>query len=165
MKTQIETFQQAGVVNGCAGACIDTDTTQCWGSLVYNECPGGNNIVCCVGAVSSCPGTCINVDYQACSGTLHTNECPGPADIQCCTSGPPPQYLSGIDVSSYQGTIDFNSLRAAGLSFVMSKATEGLTYSDPTFAYNFAGTASIGLVRGAYHFAHPSEDPYGILIH
>ncbi len=41
----------------------------------------------------------------------------------------------------------------------MAKATEGTTYTDATFATNWHGMASAGLVRGAYHFARPGSDP------
>ncbi len=61
-------------------------------------------------------------------------------------------------MSSYQGSIDFRALSTAGLSFVMTKATEGLDYTDRYLASNFAGISGIGLVRGAYHFGHPSID-------
>jgi len=40
----------------------------------------------------------------------------------------------------------------------MAKATEGTTYTDPTFATNFAGMSAAGLYRGAYHFARPASD-------
>jgi hypothetical protein len=72
----------------CSGACINTDNTGCWGTLVHGLCPGPANVVCCEGNVPACnPGVCINVDYQQCSGNLTLHECPGPADIQCCSHG------------------------------------------------------------------------------
>ena len=41
----------------------------------------------------------------------------------------------------------------------VAKATEGTTYTDPTFAANWKGMAAAGLIRGAYHFARPGSDP------
>lgn len=38
-----------------------------------------------------------------------------------------------------QGTIDWSSVAASGLSFAMAKATEGTSYVDPMFATNFEG--------------------------
>jgi lysozyme len=39
---------------------------------------------------------------------------------------------------------------------VSIKATEGSSYTDPAFAYNWKESLRAGLVRSAYHFAHPS---------
>jgi lysozyme len=64
--------------------------------------------------------------------------------------------LNGIDVSSYQGTINWASVKAAGIQFVSTKATEGVTYTDPTLRENWAGLEREGITRCAYHFAHPS---------
>ena len=41
-------------------------------------------------------------------------------------------YLPGIDVSHYQGSIDWNKVAASGIKFVCAKATEGLTNVDDT---------------------------------
>lgn len=62
--------------------------------------------------------------------------------------------VRGPDVSSYQGHPDWGKVRAAGFRFAACKATEGLTYNDPTFAHNWSGIGAAGLVRIAYHFAH-----------
>lgn len=61
----------------------------------------------------------------------------------------------GMDVSHYQGTVDWDAAYASGARFAYMKATEGTTYRDPTFAVNYAGSADAGLIRGAYHFANP----------
>lgn len=67
-------------------------------------------------------------------------------------------YLHGIDVSHYQGTINWASVAGSGISFAMCKATEGTTYQDPTFEANFEGIQEAGLYRGAYHFARPASN-------
>jgi lysozyme len=64
----------------------------------------------------------------------------------------------GVDVSSYQGTVDWARVAASGRTFGIAKATEGLSLRDSTFAANWAGMKRAGLVRAAYHFFHPSED-------
>ncbi|KAJ3934313.1 MAG: glycoside hydrolase family 25 protein [Lentinula lateritia] len=61
----------------------------------------------------------------------------------------------GIDVSHFQGTIDWTSVAANGISFVFIKATEGTTFLDPDFSDNYIGATDAGLIRGGYHFAHP----------
>ncbi|TFK89918.1 glycoside hydrolase family 25 protein [Polyporus arcularius HHB13444] len=61
----------------------------------------------------------------------------------------------GVDISHYQGTVNFNTLVANGMSFVYIKVTEGTTYQDPNFSANYNGATKAGLIRGGYHFAHP----------
>jgi lysozyme len=60
--------------------------------------------------------------------------------------------IQGVDISRYQGEVDFARLRAAGTHFVFIKATEGADYVDPAFARNWAGARAAGLARAAYHF-------------
>lgn len=62
-----------------------------------------------------------------------------------------PGTLFGVDLSSYQGEVDWAKLKAAGVAFVFVKATEGQTVIDPCFASNWAGAAKAGIPRGAYH--------------
>jgi GH25 family lysozyme M1 (1,4-beta-N-acetylmuramidase) len=64
--------------------------------------------------------------------------------------------LAGIDVSNWQGRIDWARVRAAGKSFAWCKASEGTGYADPTYAANRSHARGAGLLVGAYHFAQPS---------
>jgi lysozyme len=66
--------------------------------------------------------------------------------------------LKGIDVSSYQGAVDWDGWKRKGLGFAVAKATEGRTIRDSQFARNWSELRRVGLVRGAYHFAHPGND-------
>lgn len=59
-------------------------------------------------------------------------------------------------MSNYQGVIDWQKVAASGVQFVSIKATEGTDYSDPQFKRNWQGAHAAGIVRTAYHFAHPS---------
>ncbi|GLX66802.1 glycoside hydrolase family 25 protein [Paenibacillus glycanilyticus] len=61
-------------------------------------------------------------------------------------------YAQGIDVSHYQGDINWTKVAGDGISFVFVKATEGETYQDPTFLGNANEAAEAGLLVGAYHF-------------
>ncbi|MCL6454389.1 MAG: 1,4-beta-N-acetylmuramidase [Alicyclobacillus sp.] len=61
----------------------------------------------------------------------------------------------GIDVSAYQGTINWSQVRASGISFAFIKATEGTSLTDSLFATNYAQAKAAGVLRGAYHFARP----------
>lgn len=65
--------------------------------------------------------------------------------------------LLGFDVSHHQGTVDFAAARKAGQAFVFVKATEGVGYTDPTFAANRAKARTAGLVVGTYHFARAGD--------
>ncbi|MFD7923058.1 GH25 family lysozyme [Streptomyces sp. NPDC059740] len=64
--------------------------------------------------------------------------------------------LPGIDVSHYQGSINWSSVKSAGIQFAYIKATESTTYKDPTFSTNYLGAYNAKVVRGAYHFARPN---------
>jgi GH25 family lysozyme M1 (1,4-beta-N-acetylmuramidase) len=64
---------------------------------------------------------------------------------------------NGIDISHFQGSINWTSVHNAGNQFAYMKATEGTTYKDPTFNTNYPASFHAGLVRGAYHFALPDR--------
>jgi GH25 family lysozyme M1 (1,4-beta-N-acetylmuramidase) len=61
----------------------------------------------------------------------------------------------GIDVSHWQGTIDWTSVAASGKRFAYMKASEGTNLVDETYAGNRAQAKALGLYVGAYHFARP----------
>jgi lysozyme len=65
--------------------------------------------------------------------------------------------VEGIDVSSWQGLINFVKVKAAGKSFVIAKATEGSTWTDASYARNRAAAMAAGLRFGGYHFARPGS--------
>ncbi|MFW6694117.1 lysozyme [Streptomyces sp. MAR4 CNX-425] len=65
--------------------------------------------------------------------------------------------VQGIDVSHWQGTINWTSVRNSGIQFAWMKATEGTTYKDPSFNRNYPAAYHAGVIRGAYHFARPNS--------
>jgi len=65
----------------------------------------------------------------------------------------------GTDVSSFQPTINWSSMRTDGLSFAWTKATEGTYYQDAYFVSHVNGAKAAGVLIGAYHFARPGYDP------
>jgi lysozyme len=70
-----------------------------------------------------------------------------------------PDYaIQGIDVSFWQGPINWYNVRASGKLFAFCRATRGLDYSDPTFAFNYAQARANGILRGAYHYGFVTED-------
>ncbi|MEU7857745.1 glycoside hydrolase family 25 protein [Nonomuraea sp. NPDC049141] len=66
--------------------------------------------------------------------------------------------LHGIDVSNWQGSVDWTDHAGAGVSFAFAKATEGGDYTDQYFARNWQGMRESWIVCGAYHFARPKGD-------
>lgn len=60
--------------------------------------------------------------------------------------------IRGIDVSRFQGEIDWTVLKNDKIRFVFIKATEGGDYRDPAFNKNWNDSKQAGLIRGAYHF-------------
>lgn len=66
----------------------------------------------------------------------------------------------GIDVSKYQGDeLDQLNFKAEGISFVIIRATEGITYTDPDFTQNWDDVKSAGIIRGSYHFYRTNDAP------
>ena len=62
--------------------------------------------------------------------------------------------LPGIDVSSYQGDINWASV-APHIDFAYTKATEGTYYTNPDFTNQYDGPYDYGVIRGSYHFGIP----------
>jgi GH25 family lysozyme M1 (1,4-beta-N-acetylmuramidase) len=66
--------------------------------------------------------------------------------------------MIGIDISNWQPTVDWPKVKAAGVTFAWFKATEGLSYVDPTFSKHATGASTVGIRWGAYHFARPDNN-------
>ncbi|WP_374308315.1 GH25 family lysozyme [Methylocella sp.] len=77
-------------------------------------------------------------------GGLGDDPFPAPSDYQ----------IHGIDVSKYQGEIDWDTVRASGVKFAWIKATEGGDHVDDMFGRNWEAAKAAGVPRGAYHFAY-----------
>ena len=67
----------------------------------------------------------------------------------------------GVDVSHYDGTINWTNVKSSGISFAWAKATEGVTISDAYFTINAVNAKAAGVCIGAYHFAHPEDNTPG----
>lgn len=63
--------------------------------------------------------------------------------------------VEGIDVSKYQGTVNWSRQWNRGIRFAYIKATEGEYYESPTFNKQYTGSYRQGMIRGAYHFGNP----------
>lgn len=65
--------------------------------------------------------------------------------------------VPGVDVSNWQGQIDFDAVKGAGIKFVIAKATEGIGYTDPTYNRNRNESGRVGITFGAYHWLKPKQ--------
>ncbi|MCV6596509.1 MAG: glycoside hydrolase family 25 protein [Mangrovicoccus sp.] len=75
--------------------------------------------------------------------------------------GRSPDYypIHGIDVSRWQGEIDWHRVAHSGVSFAFIKATEGGDYIDPMFEQNWRDAKRAGVPRGAYHYYYFCRSP------
>jgi len=64
--------------------------------------------------------------------------------------------LKGVDVSHWNGQVNWRAARDDGVRFVIAKATEGRTFVDSEYVRNRAKADELGLRFTAYHFARPS---------
>lgn len=71
--------------------------------------------------------------------------CPGAAQVR------------GVDVSRWQSDIDWDTVAATGFTFGIARASVA-TRQDTWFAENWAEMGRLGMIRGAYHYFHPSLD-------
>ena len=84
-------------------------------------------------------GCCFVLGWSACRTTTERR-----SDYQ----------VHGVDVSHYQGRVDWNAVAQQDIHFAFLKATEGLTYRDSLFSRNWTALDTLGIRRGAYHYFH-----------
>jgi lysozyme len=95
----------------------------------------------------------------ACGSDKASNECVGTTGGQAlsvCTKG---ASLRGVDVSVYQGKVDWKGVKDAGNTFAFMRVSDGATTSDTQFAANWPNSKKEGVIRGAYQFFRPAQDP------
>lgn len=63
--------------------------------------------------------------------------------------------IKGVDISHWNGSIDFDKVKASGVEFVIIKAggSDKGFYTDPMFITNYNKAKAAGLFVGAYYFA------------
>jgi GH25 family lysozyme M1 (1,4-beta-N-acetylmuramidase) len=87
----------------------------------------------------------------------HLGSAPHTAGRATASAASAPQGVPGLDVSGWDGTVDWSSAAAQGAAFAYVKATEGVGYVSDTFAAQYDGASAQGLLHGAYHFALPDR--------
>ncbi len=78
-----------------------------------------------------------------------------PNEIVICGHGP---TVEGMDVSQWQGNIDWSAVGRSGIRFAIVRIGDGYGH-DTHFAANWEGARANGLIRGAYQFFEPGDDP------
>ena len=63
--------------------------------------------------------------------------------------------VRGLDVSNWQGNVNWTGVAAQRPAFAYVKATLGTDFRSQYFSQQYNGATAIGLIRGAYHFALP----------
>lgn len=93
----------------------------------------------------------------ACSGEQATEDY---SDLESattvCGSG---STVKGIDVSYYQGTIDWTRVANDGVRYAFMRVSDGTGFVDPKFSTYWAQSRAAGVVRGAYQYFRPNQDP------
>lgn len=95
---------------------------------------------------------CVSLAVAGCGAAqiaMHGDADPHPG-VERALSMP----VHGIDISKYQGDIDWPRVRQAGVRFAYLKVSEGGDHVDPRFYQNWEGAAAAGIARGAYHFMY-----------
>jgi GH25 family lysozyme M1 (1,4-beta-N-acetylmuramidase) len=75
--------------------------------------------------------------------------------LSASASGAATSRAKGVDVSNWNGAINWTKVAHAGYRFAFAKATEGTGYNDKTYTANRNSSEGAGLYFGAYHFARP----------
>ena len=84
----------------------------------------------------------------------------GPLDVAGLNYPNAQDYpIHGIDVSKFQGDIDWNAVANSGVKFAWIKATEGGDRLDQHFQANWTGAKAAGVPHGAYHFVYWCRSP------
>src|ERR1700719_1343055 len=77
---------------------------------------------------------------------------------QSATLAAPSSSLArGLDVSEFQGTINWTQVAGGGVSFAIARVSDGTQHPDPYFQRNWSGMKAAGIVRGVYQFFRPEE--------
>ena len=91
-------------------------------------------------------------------GYLCTFNSDGALETRQRASATPSGGILGIDVSAYQGVIDWNQVKASGVNFAIIRCgyrgyITGRVCEDTTFARNVAGAQAAGIKVGAYFYS------------
>jgi len=106
-------------------------------------------VAACAPSARDARGLAIDVPVPA--GELEAVQQPA----RICADGP---TVDGIDVSFYQGVIDWNRVAQSSVKFAIVRIGDGLG-EDEQFENNWSGARNAGLIRGSYQFFRAARDP------
>ncbi len=75
------------------------------------------------------------------------------------------ERVPGVDVSRWQGSVNWQKVGAAGCRFAFIRATIGDDYVDPLFYTNWSGAREAGLLTSAYHVVSPEKSAEAQIAH
>jgi lysozyme len=91
--------------------------------------------------------------------------CSGPSKGEPCgtvrsglSACPGSSLVYGIDVSSYQGSVEWARVASAGVAFAFARVSDGTEVVDGEFAHHWRAMKRAGVLRGAYQFFRAGED-------
>jgi lysozyme len=100
-----------------------------------------------IAAIASVLATACTIEEPAVSETSQ--------QMAVCADGP---TTFGIDVSRFQGDINWQLVAGAGVKYAWIQISRSLTDIDVKFPYNWQQAKANGILRGAYQRFHPAQD-------
>ncbi len=76
--------------------------------------------------------------------------------LRVCPDG---ETVYGIDVSKWQGTIDWAKVKADGVVYAFIRVSDGINTFDSKFVRNWEEAKKHGILRGVYQYFRPNVDP------
>ncbi len=147
-------FRQATLKAGVRNTVTATVTGSKWRATCAGKVVSGSKWY----RISAINGKSVRSRYgvtylYAATGLFKSVAAPAPAPAPPPATGP----IEGIDISHWQGVIDWTMVRASGKRFAFIKASEDIDFVDDMYATNRAQAKAAGLLVGAYHFAQPDR--------
>jgi len=101
-------------------------------------------------------GIIVLLGWAGCAAPDETEVGESAAEVRVCADGP---VVEGIDVSKWQGEIDWDAVAGAGIRFAIIRTTHGLGTLDEWYDFNWSEARRVGVLRGTYQYFAPASDP------
>src|ERR1043166_6876380 len=129
-----------------------TDDLRC--ALHMRTTPASLVVVAIVFSVASC-----SYDGDLTMGSMLNANAPPSAEEAIHNVCPHGATTFGIDVSKWQGNIDWGGVAASGVQFAIMRVSDGTGYIDEKYDQNWSGSKANGIIRGTYQFFRSDDDP------
>ncbi|GEC98290.1 hypothetical protein KVA01_04450 [Kocuria varians] len=124
---------------------------------VLGEEPTGSGTTKKPGAASASPSAASSSSASAKAAGATSVGPAGSMSLVIQASTWRPAGIAGMDVSGWQPAINWSAEYNAGARFAYVKTTEGINYRSEAFNDQYTGSYAVGMNRGGYHFALPSQ--------